>query len=526
MAPEKHWNSLTSVNEEFYEIRREIAGKIEIKTSEVGVKSGKLRQKAFKLSGDRSFKWIKRCSNIPMRDGCLACFNTSFMTRIYYKQWLQSIVDFYLKPRSMKDTEQFLERMPQNLRNGAYDFIYKAIDRHFLVNANFSEKDKIAEITKQMAGGGVEINILYMVFSLNCNLRCPHCIILKKGDRGGYPVMTKTEIESYVDYFCFNMEKSKVDPEMIFYGGEPLLYPSLIKHSVLYAEKKAKADAIYGRFKFSMVTNGTIVDDEFLMFARDHNISMIVSLDGFAPQHDKFRVDKDGRGSFRRAIAFSDRAREEGLNVTFSVTATPLNLRAMPRFIAWLKKRFEGSGFGINRLYSNLTKHTRLSREYYRQIEQLLFYCATHDIAEGSLMRRWESFDNYVPFPRYCGGVGNQIVFLPGGLAGPCQSFCDTCYEGRRKNFVKIPFGTSLKNHPLWKKWDKARAHNISRCVDQCNIFSLCGGGCAYQAYRQNDSICSCDEGFCHIMKSMLRIYLLCEFNDRRESAPTDFAVL
>lgn len=486
------------------------------------MKSNKQNKKFFHTHLGTRYGWIKKFAKIELAEGYSACFNTLFMTRIYYKQRLQSVVDYFSEPHSKEDIEWFLEQMPWPTRNETYDFICKAIDRHFLVDTNFSEKDKFAELTRYMAGDGVEISGVYMIFSLNCNLRCPYCLTIKNCGRSGHPVMTTEEIAKYIDYFCLNMRGSKRDPDMLFYGGEPLLYPSLLKHSVLYAEKKAKT--LHGKFKYIVVTNGTISNDDFFRFARDYNVSVIVSLDGFAPQHDKFRIDKNGRGSFKRAIAFSDRAIKEKLDVTFSITATPHNLPAMPRFFAWLNKRFGGRSFGINRLYNNLTKHTQVRQEYYRQIERLFFYCATHDIAEGTLMRRWNSFETTTPYTHYCGGVGNQAVFLPGGLVGPCHGFCDTCYRGRRKNFVNIPHNILLKDHPLWKKWDLARAHNISECVNRCNIFSLCGGGCAYHAYMQNKSIHSCDKSFCRLMESMLSIYLQSELNEKMRKAKLNLA--
>jgi len=481
------------------------------------------KQVVCNLLQNNKYRWIKRFAIRPVIDDYLACFNTFFMTRIYYKRRFQSVIDFFSVPRSLRDIEYLLESMSRQAQNEIYSFIHTAIDRHFLVVTDFSEKKKCVEIAKQMAGNGVEINIVYMIFSLNCNLRCPHCIILKNHDRDGYPVMTKAEIENYIDYFCLNYGKSKIDPDMIFYGGEPLLYPALIKHSVLYSKKKEKELAFYGRFKYSIITNGTIIDDDFLKFARDHNIAMIISLDGFAKQHDKFRIDKNGRGSFKRAIEFADRAIEKELKVTFSVTPTSSCLPTLPRFFAWLRKRFDGRSIGMNRLYYNRTRYTRLKYEYYQQMERLFFYCATHDIAEGILMKRWDVFQTCTPFPRYCGGVGNQVVFLPGGLAGPCHGFCDTCYKGRKKNFINIPYGKLLKDHVLWQRWDRARAYDIPGCINQCDIFSLCGGGCAYQAYMLNHSIHGCDKDFCRLMESVFKIYLLNEFNDKRKQTSSDF---
>ena len=79
-------------------------------------------------------------------------------------------------------------------------------------------------------------------------------------------------------------------PGLLFYGGEPLLERGLIKDIVAYADKKS-------RLQYKITTNGTLLDGDFINFAKKSGIAIGFSHDGFA--QDDFRVYHDGSGSYK-----------------------------------------------------------------------------------------------------------------------------------------------------------------------------------------------------------------------------------
>lgn len=478
------------------------------KTSLQGGAEGKARN----VLGDGRYRWIRRWKRAEMLDRYLV----AYMTRLYFTDRLEWLIAFFSKGRTMREIEAALARRSPSDRSVAYEFIAAALERRFLVPISFSEQKKMGEIRRRMMSDDVNIELAYFIFSLNCNLKCPHCFMLKDMPRSGFPVMTKKEIERYGDYFLFNMGKTPGDPQIFFYGGEPLLYPDLLEHCVLHMERRAAEKAIEGVFSYTAITNGTLLPDRILKFAQDYRISLGFSLDGFAPQHDRQRFEFDGSGTFKLAIANVERAFKAGLEIGFSVTATPANVGTLPKFVDWLHKRFDGATISFNWLMGNATRHTKLNLRYFKQLEYLYLHCSANGILEGKTIRRLKDFDKLLPHRRYCAGYGGQVVFLPGDMIGPCQAFSNTCYAGDRKNFIRLPSGKALRDSKLWKRWRHLKGYEIPHCFNDCDMTTLCGGGCAYHTYVQCGNICHHDEIFCRIMEVFFKIYTLGEFNNIR----------
>lgn len=139
-----------------------------------------------------------------------------------------------------------------------------------------------------------------------CNLRCKYCIY-----SGTYSYERKHSLRNMswviakkaVDYFCshcqdynvynvFGEVVSKEKANISFYGGEGLINFNLIKKIVGYVK------TINQSVGFRVDTNGTIFNREIMRFLIDNDIMLQVSIDGPAEEHDKFRVFKNGRGSF------------------------------------------------------------------------------------------------------------------------------------------------------------------------------------------------------------------------------------
>jgi uncharacterized protein len=120
----------------------------------------------------------------------------------------------------------------------------------------------------------------------NCNLRCRYCYAGEKINRR----MSPETAQQAIDFLVANSNGSCI---VTFFGGEPLLELSLIRQIVLYAREK------YGKtVQFRMSTNGTLVDKDFLTFAREQELYFVLSIDGGPEQHDRMRPYADGRGSY------------------------------------------------------------------------------------------------------------------------------------------------------------------------------------------------------------------------------------
>jgi uncharacterized protein len=107
----------------------------------------------------------------------------------------------------------------------------------------------------------------------------------------------KQSIHFYVENAKYIINNTKRDLVLGFYGGEPLLESKLIVKSIKYLETNYKN--IFKRFRFALTTNGTELNEEIIKFFIKYDFQLLVSLDGPSQVHDRYRVYKNGKGTFK-----------------------------------------------------------------------------------------------------------------------------------------------------------------------------------------------------------------------------------
>jgi uncharacterized protein len=129
----------------------------------------------------------------------------------------------------------------------------------------------------------------------DCNLRCEYCIYsgsyIDKRTHNNLNDMPLNIAKRAVDFFLSRSQESLVR-YISFYGGEPLLKFSLIKAVIEYARK------LDSNIRFSLSTNGTLLNEQIMEFMADKEIDIQISLDGPQAIHDKYRKLPNGSGTF------------------------------------------------------------------------------------------------------------------------------------------------------------------------------------------------------------------------------------
>lgn len=131
----------------------------------------------------------------------------------------------------------------------------------------------------------------------DCNLRCKYCFA-GTGSFGGSRTMMNLETGKKGIDFVLESSGHRDHCEVDFFGGEPLLNFGLVKDLVEYGRK---AGATRGKtIKFTLTTNGVLLNDKIQEFLEQEDISVVLSLDGRPEVHDRMRPYADGRGSYAR----------------------------------------------------------------------------------------------------------------------------------------------------------------------------------------------------------------------------------
>lgn len=139
------------------------------------------------------------------------------------------------------------------------------------------------------------VKALCLHVSHDCNLRCKYCFA-STGDFGtGRKIMPPEIAKKAIDWVVKKSGK-RHNIEVDFFGGEPLMAMDTVKATVEYARANEKA---WGKhFRFTMTTNGVLLNDENIKYFNETMDNCVLSLDGRKEINDKNRVTVNGKGSY------------------------------------------------------------------------------------------------------------------------------------------------------------------------------------------------------------------------------------
>ncbi|WP_296685838.1 radical SAM protein [Flavobacterium sp.] len=150
----------------------------------------------------------------------------------------------------------------------------------------------------------MKIDKIVVKIASRCNINCSYCYMYNLGDLS-YKLQPKfiesTTTENFVKKILSHLLENKIDAlGIIIHGGEPLLmnkseFEIFINHFNILKDNKIKVF-------FYLQTNAILIDNEWCKLFKKYDINIGVSLDGEKNENDKFRVDKNGNGTYEKVI--------------------------------------------------------------------------------------------------------------------------------------------------------------------------------------------------------------------------------
>ena len=150
---------------------------------------------------------------------------------------------------------------------------------------------------KEKTSGVVKALCLHVAHT--CNLNCAYCFASQGKYHGDRAVMSFEVGKRALDFLVEN-SGTRRNLEVDFFGGEPLMNFDVVKQLVAYARSIEKEKN--KNFRFTLTTNGILVDDDVIDFANRECSNVVLSLDGRKEVHDRYRVDYAGNGSWEKIV--------------------------------------------------------------------------------------------------------------------------------------------------------------------------------------------------------------------------------
>ena len=157
--------------------------------------------------------------------------------------------------------------------------------------------EPMAGTLKQRTAGVVKALCLHVAHT--CNLNCAYCFASQGKYHGERAVMSYEVGKQALDFLVAN-SGSRRNLEVDFFGGEPLMNFDVVKQLVVYARSIEKENGKH--FRFTLTTNGMLIDDDVIDFANREMSNVVLSLDGRKEIHDRCRVDYAGNGSWEKIV--------------------------------------------------------------------------------------------------------------------------------------------------------------------------------------------------------------------------------
>ncbi len=354
---------------------------------------------------------------------------------------------------------------------------------------------------KRKTSGVVKALCLHVAHT--CNLNCSYCFASQGKYQGERAIMSYEVGKRALDFLIEN-SGTRHNLEVDFFGGEPLMNFDVVKKLVEYARSVEKEKG--KNFRFTLTTNGVLIDDDVIDFANREMSNVVLSLDGRKEIHDRFRVDYAGKGSWEKIVPKFQKLvkAREGKNYYMRGTFTHAN----PDFLEDIKKMLE-LGF------------TELSMEP--------VVCAKGDPSELTEEDRkivMKQYEDLAALMLECDDAGKPFTFYHYMIdlkGGPCiYKRISGCGSGTEYMAV-TPWGDLYPCHQfvgdekylLGNIWDGVTNKDIQNEFECCNVYAreecrdcwaklYCSGGCAANAYHATGSVRGVYAEGCELFKKRM----------------------
>ena len=368
--------------------------------------------------------------------------------------------------------------------------------------------DKYEDLAFDFKNKNTVVKALCLHVAHTCNLTCEYCFASQGKYQGERALMSYEVGKQALDFLIAN-SGSRRNLEVDFFGGEPLMNWDVVKRLVAYGREQEKVHN--KRFRFTLTTNGMLIDDDVIDFANREMNNVVLSLDGRKEIHDRLRVDYAGNGSYDRIVPkFQEFVRRRGdkeyyMRGTFT--------HANPDFT---KDVFHMADLGFDRLSMEpvvcapddpaaltdediqvvLKEYEKLAIEMIERKKAgkpFVFYHYMLDLTGGPCIYKRLSG---------CGSGTEYVAVTPWGDLYPCHQFVG------EEAYKLGDIWQGVTNEAVRSEFRGCNAYSRPECRD-CWARLYCSGGCAANAYHATGSIGGVYKQGCELFKKRIECAIM-----------------
>lgn len=369
-------------------------------------------------------------------------------------------------------------------------------------------KDTYKKATIDFKSRNNEIKALCLHIAHSCNLNCSYCFASQGKYNGDRALMTFDVGKQAIDFLVKNSGNRK-NLEVDFFGGEPLMNFNTVKKIVKYCrELEPKHNK---NFRFTLTTNGLLIDDDVIDFANKEMYNVVLSLDGRKNVHDSLRQDYKGNGSYDLIVPkfkkFTDSRNHKGYYVRGTFTHNNID---------FVNDILHMADLGFNQLSMEPVVCSP-DQPYALTESDLPVLLEQYELLAKEMIRREKSGNGFT-FYHYmidlkhgpcvykrltgCGSGTEYLAVTPWGELFPCHQFVGD------EKFSMGNVWDGVTNNKMQNEFKLCNVFAKEQCIN-CWARLYCAGGCAANAYHATGDINGVYEYGCELFKKRIECAIM-----------------
>lgn len=352
------------------------------------------------------------------------------------------------------------------------------------------------------------VKALCLHIAHDCNLACQYCFA-GEGEYHGRRALMSYEVGKAALDFLIENSGNRVNLEVDFFGGEPLLNFDVVKQLVAYGRSQEKEH--HKKFRFTLTTNGVLLNDEVMEFANKEMSNVVLSVDGRKEVHDRMRPFRNGKGSYDLIIPKFKKMAESRNQTNYYVrgTYTHYNTDFCSDVLSLADEGFKQ--ISVEPVVAPKEAPYAITEE------DVPILCEEYDKLAKEMLKREEEGRGFNFFHFMidlnggpcvakrlsgCGSGTEYLAVTPWGDLYPCHQFVGNedflmgnVYDGVVRTDIRDEF-------KLCNVYAKEKCRN-------CFARFYCSGGCAANAYNFNHSITDAYDIGCELMRKRVECAIM-----------------
>ena len=380
-------------------------------------------------------------------------------------------------------------------------------------NGQLFTEDDYAQFANMMVSS--PIKALCLNIAHDCNLRCEYCFAGKGDYCQGRMLMTEEVGKAAIDYLL-HYSQGRHNLEVDFFGGEPTINFDVVKKVVEYARSKEKE--FDKKFRFTITTNGLILNDDMMDFINREMYNVVCSVDGRKEINDRVRDRVDGSGCYdaiiphfqelihRREASGNDENWQYYVRGTFTKYNKDFGNDVMHMFdlgfdqisfepvVADAKQPYALTYEDLPDVFAEYERLSKLIIENKKSAgKHFNFYHFMIDLDQGPCA---------IKRLRGCGCGNEYVAITPDGDVYPCHQFVGH-EEWKMGNVFDLSINKEMKDN-----FARATVYHKPKC-QECWAKFYCSGGCNANNWQYMGDVLDSFDLACEMEKKRLECAIM-----------------